>query len=151
VNPRHLKELRNYGWGEVGIYLVTLITIVVADLLTGVVVGVALSAAKLLYTFSHLITSVELDSTSNRTILSLEGAATFLRLPRLAAALEKVPANAELHVDLQRLDYIDHACIDLLMSWAKCHEATGGSLVVDWNSLHAQFHRDPLRRQKSVA
>jgi MFS superfamily sulfate permease-like transporter len=151
VNPKQIKELKNYGWGEVAIYLATLIMIVVTDLLTGVLTGVALSAAKLLYTFSHLDTSVETDAASKRTVLSLVGAATFLRLPRLAAALEKVPANAELHVDLQRLDYIDHACIDLLMSWAKCHEASGGSLVVDWNSLHAQFRRDTPQRQKSVA
>ena len=46
--------------------------------------------------------------------LYLEGAATFLRLPKLAAALEAVPANRELHVHFDHLDYIDHACLDLL-------------------------------------
>ena len=25
------------------------------------------------------------------------------------------------------------------MNWAKQHEATGGSLVIDWESLHARF------------
>ena len=78
---------------------------------------------------------------SNRTVLSLVGTATFLRLPRLAAALEKVPESAELHVDFEQLEYIDHACLDLLMNWAKQHEATGGRLVIDWDSLHAQLPR----------
>jgi hypothetical protein len=38
------------------------------------------------------------------------------------------------------------------MSWAKRHEATGGKLVVDWDSLHAQFNEDvPPFVRKSVA
>ncbi|MGH7201702.1 MAG: STAS domain-containing protein, partial [Planctomycetaceae bacterium] len=74
--------------------------------------------------------------------LSLEGAATFIRLPRLAAALECVPRSAELHVDFQHLSYIDHACLDLLMNWASQHEATGGQLIIDWDSLHGRF-REP--------
>ncbi|MGD9634390.1 MAG: STAS domain-containing protein, partial [Pirellulales bacterium] len=76
--------------------------------------------------------------------LSLVGTATFLRLPRLAAALEEVPESAELHVDFEQLDYIDHACLDLLMNWAKQHEATGGRLVIDWDSLHANFRGEPV-------
>jgi hypothetical protein len=40
---------------------------------------------------------------------------------------------------MERLSYIDHACLELLMSWEKQHEATGGSLVMDWESLHAKF------------
>jgi MFS superfamily sulfate permease-like transporter len=151
VNLRHLAELRKYGWGEVVIYLATLTMIVATDLLTGVLVGVGLSAVKLLYTFSHLEAGIENDPQSNRSVLALQGAATFLRLPVLATTLQKVPANAELHVDLQRLDYIDHACIDLLMSWAKQHEKTGGSLVIDWNTLHAQFRREHAIRKRSVA
>ena len=84
-------------------------------------------------------------------MLSLNGTATFLRLPRLAAALEAVPPSAELHVDFEHLDYIDHACLDLLMKWAKQHEATGGGLVIDWASLHANFRREAMARRVSVA
>ena len=54
--------------------------------------------------------------------------------------------RSELHVDFQHLDYIDHACLDLLMTWAKQHEATGGNLVIDWESLHARFNRENGRR-----
>ena len=153
VDLKHIGELRKYGWSEVGIYLTTMATIVATDLLTGVVVGIGLSAAKLLYTFAHLHAEVEADPSRNRCQLKLNGAATFLRLPLLASALERVPANAELHVDLERLNYIDHACFDLLMNWAKQHEATGGRLIIDWDSLHAQFDEDaaPPRLRKSVA
>ena len=140
VNPQSIRELGKYGWGEVAIYAATVGTIVVTDLLTGVLVGIGLAAAKLLYTFSHLATNLEHKAGSDRATLALQGAATFVRLPRLASELEKVPARAELHVDFKDLDYIDHACLDLLMNWAKQHESTGGKLVIDWESLHARFN-----------
>ena len=152
VNLKHIVELRKYGWSEVGIYLATLVTIVASDLLTGVMVGIGLSAAKLLFKFAYLHTELTPSPKGNRIDLTLSGAATFLRLPLLAATLERVPGDAELHVDLEQLHYIDHACFDLLMNWAKQHEATGGSLVIDWNSLHAQFNHDaPPVFRKSVA
>jgi MFS superfamily sulfate permease-like transporter len=125
----------------VAIYFATLGTIVVEDLLTGVIVGILLAAGKLLYTFSRLKIRVEMDERHNRRTMHLAGAATFVRLPKLAAALEGIPENTELHVDLSRLSYIDHACLDLLTNWSTQHEATGGRLVIDWDSLHASFQR----------
>ncbi len=139
MTPRSITELRKYGWGEVGIFAATVIMIVVTDLLTGVIVGIALAAVKLLYTFSHLHINMDVNEEEHKAVMSLAGAATFIRLPKLANALENVPANSELHVDLQHLDYIDHACLDLMMNWAKQHESTGGRLVIDWESLHARF------------
>ena len=146
VNPQSVRELRKYGWSEVAIYAATVGTIVCADLLTGVLVGIGLAAAKLLYTFSHLATALKLDPNSNKVTLTLQGAATFIRLPRLASELEKVPARGELHVDFQHLDYIDHACLDLLMNWANQHETTGGKLVIDWATLHARFNPEYGRK-----
>ena len=75
--------------------------------------------------------------------------ATFLRLPKLAAALETVPAGSELHVHFEQLSYIDHACLDLLIGWEKQHEATGGRLTIDWDSLTARFHSPPFRARRS--
>jgi MFS superfamily sulfate permease-like transporter len=147
---KQVKELRKYGWGEVAVFLATMITIVVTDLLTGVIVGVVLSAAKLLYTFSHFTAEMETDEVESRTILTLGGTATFLRLPALANVLERVPADTELHVSLERLEYIDHACLDLLMGWAKQHESVGGRLVIDWTCLHAQFQPNEIHRPRPV-
>ncbi|MCP4172288.1 MAG: SulP family inorganic anion transporter [Fuerstiella sp.] len=142
INVRAIRELRSYGRGEVIIYAVTLSTIVCADLLTGVLTGVALSAAKLLHRFSRLRTSLEVDPDGKKASLKLVGAATFIRLPYLAEALEVVPDGSELHVDFAQLTYIDHACLDLLATWSKQHEGTGGTLVIDWESLRARFrHR----------
>jgi MFS superfamily sulfate permease-like transporter len=143
INPKVVKELWHYGKGEVAIYAATVAVIVGKDLLAGVLTGVVLSGIKLLYTFSHLKIRLTSEDDERQATLSLHGSATFIRLPKLAARLEQIPANTELHVDMAHLDYIDHACLDLLMSWARQHEATGGKLVIDWESMHARFRRDP--------
>lgn len=141
INPKIVRELREYGKSEVAVYFITVVAIVVEDLLTGVIVGFALSILKLLVTFSRLDARIEDEPRRGRTFLHLEGAATFLRLPRLAAQLESVPAGRELNVHFEKLDYIDHACLDLLINWEKQHAATGGSLVIDWDSLTARFRQ----------
>src|SRR5262245_16619224 len=97
VSVKAVRTLWGYGRSEVAIYAATVAVIVGKDLLTGVLVGIALSVIKLLYTFSHLAVRVETTPEERRTVLYLEGAATFIRLPKLAAALETVAADAELH------------------------------------------------------
>ncbi|MEK6233533.1 MAG: SulP family inorganic anion transporter [Planctomycetales bacterium] len=164
VNPQSVKDLWKYGKSEVAIYFATMITIVCTDLLMGVATGIVLSACKLLYMFSHLEIRSEENLSEKQTTLHLNGTATFIRLPKLAAALERVPSDNELHVNLEHLDYIDHACLDLLMAWEKQTKAKSGSLVIDWESLTAKFrkdngqgptiknnHKDSRRRQHAVS
>ncbi len=151
LNVQAIKHLWKYGWSEVAIYLATMGTIVIKDLLVGVMVGVILSMAKLLYTFSHLHVLVKHDGERRRATLYLEGAATFMRLPQLAAALEQVAPGTELHVHFEKLTYIDHACLDLLMNWEKQHETMGGSLILDWDSLTARFRGKPVPRDIPTA
>lgn len=152
VNIKEIKRLLQFGWGEVAIYLATLITIVVQDLLVGVVVGIALAAGKLLYTFSRLNIKVDRDESRRLYHMRLAGAATFVRLPKLAAALEEVPSDAEIHIELERLSYIDHACLELLTSWGEQHQAAGGQLVIDWDTLHAttRHHMLPPRNPEAA-
>lgn len=141
VNISTIKKIAGYGRAEVAIYFATLIGIVVTDLLTGVLLGVALALGKLVYTFSHLKVDVNKDEGSNRVDMVLHGAATFLGIPRLAAALEAVPRGAETHVHIEKLDYIDHACLEMLSSWDKQHSSNGGSLKVEWQELVNRYHR----------
>ncbi len=142
INFKAIQDLKQFGWGEVAIYFATLGTIVTTDLLTGVLTGIGLSAVKLLHAFSRLDVRLEMDEEKKSALLSLKGAATFIRLPLLAAELERVPKNVELHVDFEHLNHIDHACLDLLINWAKQHESTGGNLVIDWESLHTNFRQE---------
>lgn len=141
VNIAEIRKLASFGRGEVAIYFVTLVGIVLTDLLTGVLVGLALSIGKLLYTFSHLTITTEVAPDRRRADIHLEGASTFVRLPQLAAALDQIPEGAEVHVHVDRLHYIDHACIELLANWEKQHQKDGATVVIEWHELHERYQR----------
>jgi MFS superfamily sulfate permease-like transporter len=145
IDFKAIRDLNAVRRMEAVIYVATLVGVVAVDLLSGVLIGMALSVVDLLYRFSKLRIAVELDEARSRAMMKLRGAATFLRLPMLAAELERVPGGAELHVDFHELTYIDHTCLDLFTTWAQQHESAGGRLVIDWDSLHARFRSDPLQ------
>jgi MFS superfamily sulfate permease-like transporter len=147
IDWRGFVRLWHTSRTEAGIFLATLVVIVVEDLLLGVLTGIVLSAVKLLVTFSHLDVRLQVNASDQppQARLRIAGAATFLRLPVLAAKLDEVPQGAHLHVDFEHLDYIDHACLELLVAWEKQHESAGGRLFLDWGQLQARF-RETRRR-----
>jgi MFS superfamily sulfate permease-like transporter len=136
---RNFATFWNLGKGEFLVYVATLGTVVVIDLLTGIITGIVLAIIRLLYIFSQLDIRLNLDANRRLANLYLSGAATFIRLPKLAEVLRQVPGDYELHIHLEGLTYIDHACFELLTNWEKQHNKTGGTLVLDWESLTAKF------------
>jgi MFS superfamily sulfate permease-like transporter len=139
--PKVVPTLLKFGKGEVIIYVVTIVIIVATNLLAGVLAGLGLSLLKLLYAFSHLVVRKEDKASENRVDLYLEGSATLIRLPTLAGILEELKPNTHVHVHIDNLDYIDHACIDLLTNWDRQHRASGGSLEIEWEGLSRKYHR----------
>lgn len=142
MNPRMLGQLWRADRAEAGVYVATLGTVVVVDLLTGIAVGIGLALLRLLHTFSYLDVKVEETKPDGERLIRLKGAATFIRLPQLAEALEQVPPDTRVRVDFHNLTYIDHACLDLLINWERQHEEAGrGELLIDWDQLHAVFQK----------
>jgi MFS superfamily sulfate permease-like transporter len=139
--PKAVPGLLKFGKGEVFIYATTIVMIVATNLLEGVLIGLGLSLIKLLYAFSHLDVRKEENAAENRVDLYLSGSATLIRLPKLAAALECLKPGAGVHVHVNDLDYIDHACLDLLTNWDRQHVATGGSLTIEWDELSRKYHQ----------
>ena len=137
VDVKNIRHLARYGRFPVVIYAATLIGIVATDLLTGVIIGIALSVAKLIHKVSHLgIRAVRSDS---RTDIYLDGAATFLNMPKLASTLESLPAGREVRIHIEDLAYIDHACLDLLSHWKEQHEKNGARLLIEWDGLMQRY------------
>ncbi len=139
VSPKAVRELKPYGKQEIGIYFATMIGIVATNLLVGVMIGFGLALLKLLYAFSHLGIRLHTDDASGEITIHLEGSATFVRLPKLAAALESMPAGSKVNLDTNELRYIDHACLDLMSNWHKQHTARGGQAHVLWDDLHLRY------------
>lgn len=137
LNLPGLLRLWRESKSEALIFVATAAGIVLGDLLTGVALGVALSAAKLLYLFSRLRIDRRDEPEAGRVHLTLDGAATFLRLPLLAESLEAVPPGRKLHLHLDRVRLADHAIMQLLENFQKQYEATGGRMYINWGQLQS--------------
>jgi MFS superfamily sulfate permease-like transporter len=139
INIDALKRLAQSGRAEAVIWGATVTMIVATDLLMGVATGFALALARLLYTFARL--DVRLEQNGEAYEIFLRGAATFMSLPLLAEALESVPAESEVHVHLDQVAYVDHACIELIEDWQERHQ---GRVVLATKRLRERSQADKL-------
>lgn len=143
MNPAAVRKLWRVSRGEVLVYATTLVCIVSINLLYGVLIGIALAAGRLLLKFAHVNIWLEHDAQAQRSDMHIEGAATFVLLPRLARSLEEVPKGHELHVHLDKMTYIDHACMDLLVNWEKARNEDRDILFIEWNEVMARYRKGP--------
>jgi MFS superfamily sulfate permease-like transporter/mannitol/fructose-specific phosphotransferase system IIA component (Ntr-type) len=143
VRGRPYAELHAHGRSEMGIFLVTLITIVGVDLLTGILTGLVLATLKLAFSGGKQFHrfDIEREDEDDRIHLRLRGAASFIRLPRLASALEKMPLDREVHLHVEDLEYIDHACLDLLDRWEMGRIRARAPVRVEWQTLRHRYHK----------
>ncbi|MCO4747305.1 MAG: SulP family inorganic anion transporter [Proteobacteria bacterium] len=136
VDPSVPRALLARSRGELAIYLVTVAAIVSTNLLEGLLIGVALSVIKLAWSFSNL--QVDVVEGELRLDVHLSGSGTFVGLPTLAGALKALPEAREVHIHLESVDYVDHACFELLADWRKQYESQGGAVVLEWDALEAR-------------
>ncbi len=141
VSPKAVRELKPYGKAEVAIYFATVVGIVTTNLLVGVLIGLGLALLKLLHTFSLLEVKLESELASKEATVFLCGAATFIRLPKLAAVLESIPQGTKVNIEINQLIYIDHACLDLIANWRRQHIARDGQADVPWENLQQCFRK----------
>lgn len=121
MSPKTAKELLAVGKGELAVYLATVAAIVGTNLLTGIIVGLALATLKLVLELSRVRVDVHHEQ-PGRVRVRLSGAASFVNIPVLARRLEAVPAGSRVELDTSGLRHVDHAASDLLASWRRAHE-----------------------------
>jgi MFS superfamily sulfate permease-like transporter len=145
VNVQNIKRLLRYGGAPVVIYAATLLGIVATDMLKGIMFGLALSILNVIYARTHFSIEVLAHPNGLRTDVSIHGAATFLRLPKFADALENIPAGQEVHVHLRDTDYIDDACLEALTNWQQQRLQRGSVVVIEWSeALRLYRDKNPL-------
>lgn len=130
IQVEHARGLlRRHGVLPAAVWAATLILVVAVDLLTGVLVGLALAAVEIVphlkkrYLVAH--TGEEKDG---EVKVKLAGSATFLQLPALEKALATVPDGADVKLETRRLNYIDHTTSEMLTEWAD-RRSGGGAKV----------------------
>ena len=128
VNVTGLTEIRRHG--DLPVYAVTLAGAVAVNLLTGVAAGILLALALMLrrMIFSGIHAGSESTGRdADRYRVVIEGALTFLSVPRLTRVLAEVPPHAEVTLELL-VDFLDHAAFDCLRGWQQAH---AGPVTVD--------------------
>lgn len=138
VDAKAMRGLSRYGRAPLLIYAATALGIVAFDLLSGVLIGFALTLAKLAWKASRLKIAL-VQGAPGEAELRLTGAATFLRVPQLARVLEGVAPGTRLHVPLDNLSYIDHACMELLEDWGRAAQRQGGALQIEPRALNRRL------------
>ncbi|MFF9774849.1 SulP family inorganic anion transporter [Streptomyces sp. NPDC013978] len=117
VPVRELGVLwRSRDRGEVLVLGVTAVAIVALNLFEGVLVGLASAVAKTAWDISQVHVEVE-DRGDTGVVVRVVGNATFLRLPKLLDALERVPRERGVRLELSGLWHVDHACAAALEAW----------------------------------
>lgn len=143
VDVQAIKKLNKYSRWEVAIYATTLATIVAVDLLTGVLAGLALAVLRTVTSLAHL--DVRLDKQEGKVDLRLSGAATFLSLPKLSAALETIEREKQVVIHLDKLMFLDHACLEVLEDFHRLYERQGGTVEMEWTELNRLSKDEKLR------
>ncbi|MDT0379556.1 SulP family inorganic anion transporter [Streptomyces sp. DSM 42041] len=121
---RRLVPLWREHRGEAVVLTATALAIVAVGMFEGVLVGLALAVLKSAWETSH--THLEVDDAAPGPVrVALTGNATFLRLPRLLAALEALPSDRPLELDLSGVRHLDQASRAALTGWAERHHEEG--------------------------
>jgi MFS superfamily sulfate permease-like transporter len=145
LNPVNLVKTWKKDRAEFFILTTTITLIVVEDLLIGVAVGIALTAARLFWKMSRLHTAREMHP-DGHPILHLAGTATFVTLPRLAEALEKMPRQGTVELRTPGLSFVDLACLEQITDWKSQVEGNGGTVIMSLDELTGRLNESPERR-----
>ncbi|NUR86415.1 MAG: bifunctional SulP family inorganic anion transporter/carbonic anhydrase [Nonomuraea sp.] len=134
VKVAHVRRVN--GHGEVPVYVITMVAVIVLGLAEGVLAGLALAALLALrrLTWVTVRTRREPDGRYHATIC---GSLTFLGVPRLTRELRAIPAGAPVDLDLN-IDFMDNAAFEAIHAWRLDHERMGGSVDID--ELHDEWY-----------
>ncbi|WP_231639163.1 SulP family inorganic anion transporter [Sphingomonas profundi] len=131
VSLSHVRHLfAQYGALPALIWAATLVMVVTTDLLTGVLVGLGLSLIELIPHVRRLRLRVDQRHDEAGSEITLDGAATFVSLPRLNAALDAVPEGRPVRLDMVGVDAVDHTAAEMLGEWLNRKRAAGNTVDV---------------------
>ncbi|MFI6627514.1 SulP family inorganic anion transporter [Nonomuraea fuscirosea] len=134
VNLGHIRKV--HGHGEVPVYVVTLVTVILLGLAEGVLAGLALAALLALRRLTW-VTVLKRAEGDGRLHVTISGSLTFLGVPRLTRELRTIPAGTPVDLDLN-IDFMDNGAFEAIHSWRLDHERMGGTVDID--ELHDEWY-----------
>ncbi|MBW8859900.1 MAG: SulP family inorganic anion transporter, partial [Caulobacter sp.] len=127
VSLQHVRHLfARYGLLPAMIWAATFVAVVATDLLTGVLVGMALTLLELVPNLRKMrLRIAQRTLGEDESKIRLEGAATFVQLPRIAKVLDAAPNGGLVRLDTRALTCLDHTCAEALGDWLKSKARAG--------------------------
>ncbi len=131
VSVAHVKHLFHvHGPLPAAIWAITFILVITTDLLTGVLVGLALTLFELLPHIRNLRFKVHEEEAGEKKRITMEGAATFLGLTKINAMLESQPVDRPVHLDLGKVRVMDHTTAEAIGEWLTRRRLRGNADIV---------------------
>ncbi|MFV8317816.1 SulP family inorganic anion transporter [Mycobacterium sp. 23] len=126
LQPAHIETAVKTG--DFAIYLVTIVAVVFLNLLHGVLIGLALAIA--MTGWRVIRAKVVAVADGDQWRVTIEGACTFLSLPRLTRVLASIPRGSTVTLHIA-VTYLDHAAHQAITDWQQQHLANGGQVHID--------------------
>ncbi|WP_309080620.1 SulP family inorganic anion transporter [Zhihengliuella sp.] len=127
VRRRDIAQAR--ARGELWIYAVTVLGVLLLNLIEGVLLGLLAAVALVLWRVLRLTVDVrragEAPDGRELWLVDLRGSLTFLAMPMVLRHLQALPEGQVVEVDLL-VDYLDPAARDHLSDWVARYEQRGG-------------------------
>ncbi|NJP99069.1 SulP family inorganic anion transporter [Streptomyces zingiberis] len=136
VNFAHIRNVHRHR--EFPVYAVTVAGVVLAGVLEGAALGIAVAVAVSLHRLTRTRISVSEAGGAHR--VRVNGQLTFLAVPRLSRALGQLPPGSSVTVELDG-SFMDHAAYETLHHWREEYGARGGRASV--TGLGGPGHREP--------
>jgi MFS superfamily sulfate permease-like transporter len=129
VSLKHVRHLYSaYGVMPALIWAATFVLVVAVDLLTGVLVGLALTAFELIPHIRNLKLKVDENSDEETHDVELAGSATFVSLTSLTNRLERIPAARKVRLNLAKVTGLDHTSAEMVREWISRRKKAGNSV-----------------------
>src|SRR4051812_40294623 len=117
AKPAIFVSLYKKGFDQFIPFIATVVVIIFTDLLTGILIGIAIGLFFVIR--SNFKSSLMVVHDNNRYLFRFRKDISFLNKPLLKNKLEKVPANSFVLIDLMRADFIDKDVIEVINDFAK--------------------------------
>ncbi|WP_329109910.1 bifunctional SulP family inorganic anion transporter/carbonic anhydrase [Micromonospora sp. NBC_01699] len=127
ISVAHVRDLMRHR--EFPAYAVTVAGVVFLDLVTGVLLGMAVALVAALYRLTHWRIDVDRRG-PDEWLVQITGTLLFLGAGRLNQELRRLPPGARVQLEL-RLDFLDHAAFAVIQHWRAGYERNGGQVRVE--------------------
>jgi len=117
AKPSIFKEFYKKGFDQFIPFIITVIAIIFTDLLTGIIIGIAVGLFFVMR--SNFKTALVAVNDDNKYLIRLRKDVSFLNKPILKAKLEEVPRNGSVLIDISRADFIDKDVVEVINDFMK--------------------------------